>query len=1221
MSFTISRDINNEIIKKSVTISTVPTINNTKSIGTTGIIDIATVTTLNFNGTNVTASSTQLNYSNVTPGVATANKLAVLDSNRSIAGITAVSSTNLVVNGTNITASLYENTTSDDLNSPYLTGITTGTALASKTLIPNSSRNISGINNISSKTITLNNSLVSNTVLLKNLNLDSFNNKRLTTTASIASLVSDSPTSWTQLFTQTTAINSIYWKSICWSPELGLFVAVGSGTSSGYTTVNNRVMSSPDGLTWTIGSSAADNIWNSVCWSSELSLFVAVSSNGTTSNNIMSSSNGITWTSRVSPIANSWYSICWSPELNLFVAVAQSGAGNRIMKSSDGINWYLSNSVPDNNWTSICWSSELNLFVVVATTGTNRILISSNGINWTSIPEPSGTSSTWNSVCWSTELGLFVAVASSGTNNKNFMRSSDGLNWIPSFEVNGSAGSVVTWSKDLEIFMAIDGTGNYCSYSYDGILWTRFLITSSSNVPQPGAIIWSSEYKMFIVVSNYGGSSAAVGSRIWYTYPCSTGSKGGSVVCSPSTIYADQSNNYVGINTTNPGRPLEINSVGGNCLKQISANDSTKYYSFDVLNTGQCNINTVKYFNIPSDHLTYGLLLNNILLKSTATELNNYLMNITPGVAQASKPVILDSSSNISGINFINCNTLTVDGSNIDYANNNQYFQNVSNGISSASKALITDSSNNITGINNLLISKLLINNSNINISESQSININSISTKLKYSKADINKAMNTWTLRASSDNSYQTNCWSPELGLFVAISTDGTNRIATSTNGIVWTDVVTSATTSSTLYSVCWSPELLLFVAVGGSGGNNIITSSDGINWTPRVKPEGNSWKSVCWSPELGLFVAVNGNGSYRVMISYNGIDWYGIITPTQQTWFRIRWANTLGLFVATSADSVVGSVMTSPDGMNWTVRNFPFAAYTTDLAWSQDLGMLIALSGSIYYFYSRDGINWYSNALPISAIWNTISWISDIGIFVALTISTLALSYSYDGLTWISVSISGNTNFYNSITWSSELNMLVACSSGGTTGFKMYTSELFSPNNKSCIMSNASDFSVNNTNGRVGIGLSSPSYQLQLSTDSASKPSTSTWTVSSDSRLKENIEDADLDLCYNNIKNLRLARYTWKDNVYTVDQVADRSKLGWIAQEVEAIFPKSVQSINAHGFDDCRTLNTDQIISSLYGCTQKLIKNYEDDDIILNSMNDKINSIQLFINNIPEE
>lgn len=42
-------------------------------------------------------------------------------------------------------------------------------------------------------------------------------------------------------------------------------------------------------------------------------------------------------------------------------------------------------------------------------------------------------------------------------------------------------------------------------------------------------------------------------------------------------------------------------------------------------------------------------------------------------------------------------------------------------------------------------------------------------------------------------------------------------------------------------------------------------------------------------------------------------------------------------------------------------------------------------------------------------------------------------------------------------------------------------------------------------NPSGSVGIGLTNPTYQLQLSTDSAAKPGTSTWTIASDERLKD--------------------------------------------------------------------------------------------------------------------
>jgi hypothetical protein len=126
------------------------------------------------------------------------------------------------------------------------------------------------------------------------------------------------------------------------------------------------------------------------------------------------------------------------------------------------------------------------------------------------------------------------------------------------------------------------------------------------------------------------------------------------------------------------------------------------------------------------------------------------------------------------------------------------------------------------------------------------------------------------------------------------------------------------------------------------------------------------------------------------------------------------------------------------------------------------------------------------------------------------------------------------------------------------------------------------------------VGIGTTNPSFQLQLSTDSAAKPSTSTWTVSSDSRLKEDVQVADYDLCQTVMENLDLKYYKWRDDVEGLGpaEVPDRHKLGWIAQEVERVFPKAVNTVpEMHGLESVKTLNTDQLIACMYGTIKKLM------------------------------
>jgi len=173
-----------------------------------------------------------------------------------------------------------------------------------------------------------------------------------------------------------------YWNGVAWSRAGFVYVGpiAGAPAASGYP-AGAMVYEPPiykatqdNALPWALRTSAADNGWCSVCWSPELRLFVAVAYSGT-GNRVMTSNDGITWTCATSAADNGWHSICWSPELCLFVAVAVTGTGNRVMTSNDGITWTLRTSAADYGWYSVCWSPELRLFVAVAVTGTgNRVM-------------------------------------------------------------------------------------------------------------------------------------------------------------------------------------------------------------------------------------------------------------------------------------------------------------------------------------------------------------------------------------------------------------------------------------------------------------------------------------------------------------------------------------------------------------------------------------------------------------------------------------------------------------------------------------------------------------------------------------------------------------------------------------------------------------------------------------------------------------------------------
>ncbi len=100
---------------------------------------------------------------------------------------------------------------------------------------------------------------------------------------------------------------------------------------------------------------------------------------------------------------------------------------------------------------------------------------------------------------------------------------------------------------------------------------------------------------------------------------------------------------------------------------------------------------------------------------------------------------------------------------------------------------------------------------------------------------------------------------------------------------------------------------------------------------------------------------------------------------------------------------------------------------------------------------------------------------------------------------------------------------------------------------------------------NGRVGIGVTEPSYQLQLSLDSAAKPGTNTWTVPSDIRLKDIKGEYEKGL--EEILLLNPIVYRYKDNNPLNIEQTGKDAVGFSAQDVKKVFPEAVK-INDQGY-----------------------------------------------------
>ena len=97
------------------------------------------------------------------------------------------------------------------------------------------------------------------------------------------------------------------------------------------------------------------------------------------------------------------------------------------------------------------------------------------------------------------------------------------------------------------------------------------------------------------------------------------------------------------------------------------------------------------------------------------------------------------------------------------------------------------------------------------------------------------------------------------------------------------------------------------------------------------------------------------------------------------------------------------------------------------------------------------------------------------------------------------------------------------------------------------------------------------------------------------SDPSLKENIRDADLYKCYSAVERIPLRRYKYIDPYISTFKQRDTYRLGFIATDLEEIFPKSItytQIMDIPGYESTfRMIDTQQIEMAHIGATKVLM------------------------------
>lgn len=247
-----------------------------------------------------------------------------------------------------------------------------------------------------------------------------------------------------------------------------------------------RVITSPDGITWTNRTSSGAGVgWNALAWDGAVN-FTAASAIIKTSTD-----NGISWSTVTYPLGGAYIlDIIWAN--GQFVGVGDSSS---VATSPDGVTWTVRNS-GGNGLNSVAYNGS-NLLVAVGLAG--RIITSSDGMAWTG--RTGASSQSQEKVIWAGNQ--FISIASS-----NIQTSVNGISWtLRTVPVTGILLQDIIWTGSLLVVVGNSGT---ILTSSDGISWTSRNSGTSVTLRN---IEWSGSE--FVVVGNSGTILSSTDGITW----------------------------------------------------------------------------------------------------------------------------------------------------------------------------------------------------------------------------------------------------------------------------------------------------------------------------------------------------------------------------------------------------------------------------------------------------------------------------------------------------------------------------------------------------------------------------------------------------------------------------------------------------------------------------------------------------------------------------------
>jgi len=891
--------------------------------------------------------------------------------------------------------------------------------------------------------------------------------------------------------------------AIPYGREMG-FVAVGTNTDN---TVS--IATSTDGLTWKLsfnnpfsGGGAYGIGWSGSYW-------VAVGNNSGLTFCIATSPDGITWTpSTNNPFpGGSGLGIAWSASASQWVAVGYSSTVS-IATSPDGITWTDASNNPFSSGTGrgIAWNGEYWVAVGNNSDHTVCIATSTDGMTWTDASNNPFSGGEGYGIAYSSLQNKWVAVGRNSGAIVCIATSTDGMTWTDASNnpFSNGAGQGIAYSSSQNKWVAVGNNSGaiVCiATSPDGNTWTD----SSNNPFYEGAareIAWSSSHNKWVAVGSgtagvciatspdgmtwtpasnnpfnggegYGIASGMISLPVSKTVIVES-IKGASRsmflsgltgATDSATHIQDSTQNYIGWDLSGymhgTIKEMLVYNTAHNAEKRLQVERYLKNKWFPTAFKPTDVSGASLWLDASEDNFIYG---SKDRIQTWKDKTGNCI--VKQDVPWAQPIYSLDSVTGLRGVQFgadaIANGLIDISGSPFGSGNSWSVFtvhrydystdlDEAVNGcvctVYEASSGAPTEfkaGSTFVTLENDVVPSEL-------KLTEGSSA---AISADVRGRPVMTGQLVNSLT-PAHTVNGADYPIGS---GLIVAggYNSGNTVSIATSTDGITWTDSSNNPFSGGNAFGIAYSPPLLQWVAVGlnAYGVVCIASSPDGMTWTDSSNNpfDGGYGHGIAWSTPLSQWVAVGTGSVISIATSTDGMTWTDVSNNPFDDGLGngigngIAWSEYQSKWVAVGANSSqTVCIATSTDGINWTsAYDNPFSgANCFGIAYSSSLNRWVAVgnnsSQTVSIATSPDGMTWTdSSNNPFSGGGGQgIAWSPLLSQWVAVggnSSGTVNIASSPDGITWTDASNNPFSGAGTGIVWNISYWVAVGYNSSGT-------------------------------------------------------------------------------------------------------------------------------------------------------------------------------------------